>query len=100
MQFWCIGFLFASHVGGGKSNTFHRKCVIIFHISKYHTKAAAWVVELRQISSKINYFLLRSIHGSSSYQGQFQSLKIQLQSLKKTQKNNSPWLGVPTLYNY
>lgn len=58
MQFWCTGFLVTSHVGGGKTNTFHRKYVIIFHISKYYTEAAVWAVELKQVSSKINYFLL------------------------------------------
>lgn len=71
MQFWCTGSLSASHIGGGKTNTFHRKCVIIFHISKYYTKAATWVVEFRQISSKINCSLLWSIYRSSSWQRQF-----------------------------
>lgn len=49
-------------VGGGKTNAFHRKHIIIFHVSKYYMEAAAWVAELSQVSSKIKYFLLRSIY--------------------------------------
>lgn len=100
MQFWCTGFLVTSHVGGGKTNTFHRKYVIIFHISKYYTEAAVWAW------NNSNKSLVRStIFSYEAYTGvlhakdSFKASKFNSRASKK-KPTHPPSLGVPALYNY